>query len=91
MFWTRAALCIGTITILAIARQPPSPLPAAIPALPWQARLAAAGCRAQPDTCAAALTRGWQLLNAAPGLSRAMPANGSATPEPVANSRRFLK
>ena len=66
-FWTRAILCIGTVTVLAVQRLPPEARITAAPALPSAATVLGAACRTRPDLCAAAVTQG--LGQVAPGVS----------------------
>jgi hypothetical protein len=75
LFWTRAALCIGAVTVLAIGRlpSPPQTSATAVPAR-WPADLALAACRSRPDICVGAAARGWgALAPAGPQRSRGRP------------------
>ncbi len=69
LFWTRAFLCIGTVTVLATQRLPQEGAPHTMLELtePTVA-LVGEACRARPDLCAAAVTRGFGSL--APTLGR---------------------
>ena len=67
LFWTRACLCIGTVTVMAVGRLPPQSIRPSLPALAVPtAALVGEACRARPDLCAAAVTGGLGALRNPP-------------------------
>ena len=92
LFWTRACLCIGTVTVMAVGHLPAAserPSALAVPA----AALVGDACRARPDLCAAAVTGGIGALSRPSDLpiARHKPARHSVRREtPVALGPRSL-
>ena len=94
LFWTRACLCIGTVTVMAVGHLPAAPERPAAPAFAVPAAtLVGEACRARPDLCAAAVTRGLGALSrpSEPLVARHKPVRHSARREtPVALGPRSL-
>ena len=93
LFWSRAAICIGTVTVLAIGRLPASPARVPVPAVSGAATLAGEACRSRPALCASVLTGGFGALAHRPELPAAKPdlrRPAGRQSAPVALGRRSL-
>lgn len=76
-FWTRAILCIGTVTVLAVQRLPPAGRTTTEIAVPSAAIVLGTACRARPDLCAAAITQGLGTVTSGVSLQGAREALGA--------------
>ena len=94
LFWTRACLCIGTVTVMAIGHLPAASERPSVPALAVPAAaLVGEACRARLDLCAAAVTGGIGALGhpSDPLMTRHRPGRHAARREtPVALGPRSL-
>ncbi|MDX7953628.1 hypothetical protein P7D22_20910 [Lichenihabitans sp. Uapishka_5] len=92
LFWTRACLCVGVASVMAIQRLPPQARsPHLLPDGAVAATLAGHACQARPDLCAAAVTQGLgALAPIATRRAQVPPRRGPARDLPVALGGRSL-
>lgn len=76
-FWTRAILCIATVTVMAVQRLPLEARSSMALAAPSTADVIGTACRTRPGLCAAAVTRGLEVGASSLPLQRARDALGA--------------